>query len=661
MKKTLLMLAAALVALSATAQTAELKELPRITAGLPGKFAAATPFPETAIVTNSPAKAAAQTESMDYTPASSPYTYTSLKEQKAGMKIATAFQMPPAAMKKFAGNQISNVFFYTGINSAKSTQQIQVNTIKKATIFLTHSLQDFKPFYTQQVDLPEDALTLVSYKLDTPYDIKAGETVYVGVYYSLSSADDETLIIDYTYHGTETWGGWIGVQAYPTTQEPNPEWQFDNLSSQIGYFCNGVTITGNKLPVNEVSVPQSAVQPTVYQNEPFEFQFIFLNEASNPIESIDVDVKVGDSEPRSEHFEADKPISYNSMAIAGVSNLSYPDAALDEIPVSVTVTKVNGNKNTSAAATSTAYIQVLPTGKGYKRNVVVEEFTGNWCGYCPQGIVTMDKLREVYTDGSVIPVAIHMQNNDPMISPTYNQVGSSYATGFPSAIMNRQMYIDNIYPTENCMSEIEAYMAYPSPAKVTATAHLNEKRNSIIFDAVSSFSFDNDKAAEYYTLAFGVTEDNVGPYEQHNHFSGEQSGTLPGWDGSVPEYVSLKYNDVARQYNSIRGITGSVPEKVEAGKEYSFSYEMKFLAASKIDNVDNLNGVVYLINRKNNTVENAFMVDAKTIAGVEGVEVSDDTTAPVEYFNLQGIKVAEPRHGLYIRRQGAEARTVLMR
>lgn len=47
--------------------------------------------------------------------------------------------------------------------------------------------------------------------------------------------------------------------------------------------------------------------------------------------------------------------------------------------------------------------------------------------------------------------------------------------------------------------------------------------------------------------------------------------------------------------------------------------------------------------------------------GVEGVEIDDDTDAPVEYFNLQGIKVDKPSSGLYIRRQGSTTTKVAIK
>ena len=48
------------------------------------------------------------------------------------------------------------------------------------------------------------------------------------------------------------------------------------------------------------------------------------------------------------------------------------------------------------------------------------------------------------------------------------------------------------------------------------------------------------------------------------------------------------------------------------------------------------------------------------LAGVEDV-VIDNENAPVEYFNLQGVKVANPENGLYIVRQGNKVSKVLIR
>jgi len=48
-------------------------------------------------------------------------------------------------------------------------------------------------------------------------------------------------------------------------------------------------------------------------------------------------------------------------------------------------------------------------------------------------------------------------------------------------------------------------------------------------------------------------------------------------------------------------------------------------------------------------------------SGVKSVVAADNENAPVEYFNLQGVRVNNPANGLYIRRQGNQASKVLIK
>ncbi|MDE6631777.1 MAG: hypothetical protein K2K23_02130, partial [Muribaculaceae bacterium] len=54
----------------------------------------------------------------------------------------------------------------------------------------------------------------------------------------------------------------------------------------------------------------------------------------------------------------------------------------------------------------------------------------------------------------------------------------------------------------------------------------------------------------------------------------------------------------------------------------------------------------------------AFSYDQKTSA-VSDVEVNENAT--VEYYNLQGVKVAEPANGIFIRKQGAKTTKVAIK
>lgn len=647
MKKTLLTLLTCAIALSASSA---LQKAPRMLTTSPGApFGTVMPFTPADTKVPMAKRAADQTLSLTYSPAYDPYQAIAFQNQQTGMQIAQAFQFTRALTNEFAGNNISGMFFYTGINTTASTQTAQVNTIKKATMFLAYDLQNFEPFYTQSVDLPEDGGTLVSFQFDTPYEIEANKPLYIGFYYYLSSPDDATVVIDGINHGNDATGCWIGMR--PAKATATQKWSFDNYADQVGFLCLGAVISGDNLPTDEVSLDECDVQPSVYENDPFDFYFLFTNNAANDINSIDCEVTVGTAPAETVHLELSQPLGYTKSAVATLTDLTCPTPDVDRVPITVTLTKVNGNPNKDDKKTITGAIQVLPTGKGYPRNVLIEEFTGTWCGYCPQGIVTMEALRERYTDGSVIPVAVHY--NDAMAVDSYFPITQAYSSGFPSAVLNRAT-MTYIYPTDDCVEDIELFKTYPAPAKVTATAMFNDKKNGVIFNTKSTFAYDSDKAAENYILAFAVTEDNVGPYMQNSNYAGT---SLPGW-GDKPDRVETVYNDVARQINSARGIAGTIPESVVAGQEYEYTYELKFTEDSKIAHWINLNAIVYLLNRKTGIVENAYMVKAGDLAAIDNVFTDADADAPVEYYNLQGIRVSEPAAGIYIRRQGSTAKVV---
>lgn len=54
-----------------------------------------------------------------------------------------------------------------------------------------------------------------------------------------------------------------------------------------------------------------------------------------------------------------------------------------------------------------------------------------------------------------------------------------------------------------------------------------------------------------------------------------------------------------------------------------------------------------------------FYYNEPETSGIENISI--DENAPVEYFNLQGVRVDNPANGLYIRRQGNTATKVLVK
>lgn len=63
-----------------------------------------------------------------------------------------------------------------------------------------------------------------------------------------------------------------------------------------------------------------------------------------------------------------------------------------------------------------------------------------------------------------------------------------------------------------------------------------------------------------------------------------------------------------------------------------------------------------------NSLESCFLINDEGLhTGVSGITADQDDHAPIEYYNLQGIRVDNPHAGLYIRRQGRTAKKVLIK
>ena len=87
-----------------------------------------------------------------------------------------------------------------------------------------------------------------------------------------------------------------------------------------------------------------------------------------------------------------------SIALPATSALGFRTPTL-------TITKVNGKENAAASVTGTIDQLVVAQSAETKR-VVEEEFTGLWCGWCPQGMVGMQLAEKNFGD-KYIGIAVH--------------------------------------------------------------------------------------------------------------------------------------------------------------------------------------------------------------------------------------------------------------
>jgi hypothetical protein len=69
---------------------------------------------------------------------------------------------------------------------------------------------------------------------------------------------------------------------------------------------------------------------------------------------------------------------------------------------------------------------------------------------------------------------------------------------------------------------------------------------------------------------------------------------------------------------------------------------------------------VYIYHFVPGTVAEKLIFAVDSTSGVENFE-TEDANAPVEYYNLQGVKVTNPSNGIFIKVQGNKASKVLVK
>ena len=350
----------------------------------------------------------------------------------------------------------------------------------------------------------------------------------------------------------------------------------------------------------------------------------------------------------------------NANTLLGAANdfdIELPAIAeTGEYPLTVELTKVNGNDNANDNAQATTTIAV--TDLDIKHRAVVEEYTGTWCGYCPKGYVAMEYMAEKYPE-DFIGLAYH--DDDPMEGR--NVVMPSSVTGFPAAHLDRASgQIDPYLGAGSTEMGIEQDWLdrcnEPSPAAIEVEASLSDDLETVSVTSRTAFALegtDGFKVA-YALLADGMTGTGRS-WQQRNYFGGSSTGLdLDLWDQFLNggSYVTVEFNDVVILAPDSKGVTGSVPAEITVGEwnkhEYTFTLSDATSAytASTVSLVQapwKLRVVAMLLNADGEIV-NAAKCNVSTPAGVNGVESSMDEPVEVARYSLDGRLLSEPERGV---------------
>ena len=298
-------------------------------------------------------------------------------------------------------------------------------------------------------------------------------------------------------------------------------------------------------------------------------------------------------------------------------------------------------------STGTTTVKVM--GTLYDANVLIEEATGTWCGYCPRGMVAIDAVREQYGD-QIIAVAVH-GGRDPLVAHSYENFANAYFSSYPICIVNRAA--EPVDPTvDNLMQACANSIAAQADAEVSIQkAELSASGRKINTEVGVTLGYNDNEAhyqVAYILLENGVdTDANGNALQQTNFYADGINGPMGGWEQrSDPE--PWIYDDVARCVygETFEGFEGSLPDILS--RDVTYTFQKVIDVPDNVLRTTNLFLVALLIDMDTHEVMNAQRVNV--INGPTAIsEITDTAEGHSAIYDLQGRRVTTPRKkGIYI-------------
>ena len=399
-------------------------------------------------------------------------------------------------------------------------------------------------------------------------------------------------------------------------------------------------------------------QNVVVQGQQVNVPIKITNQGANDVSSISYTIGTEGGSTTEE-----KTVSVGPLALNDFTTLNIPFASDEQarkLQKTFTVTQVNGNPNTAKKSSGQGFL--ISVKKKQSVTPVIEEFTGTWCGWCPRGIVGMDKVHEAYGD-QVVQIAAH--SGDIMAISEYQPVINTYTEGYPNSITDRRYVADPSYST--LVATLNKAFARVAQGSIDLQAEWSSNfKTKVVFNTTTRFSYNDDDGQ--YGIAYLLVEDGLtgtgSNWSQTNYYSGQTvGGDMTWWCQAASTVTGITYNHVVvAGWEALNGVNGSVNPTIVADEEQEYSYSASISGKSLIQDKTKLKAVVLLIDRATGTIVNAAqsaIADFGTaVSTVQGAEKN----AQRDVYDLSGRKLSVSQKGInIIRMNDGTVKKVLMK
>ena len=221
------------------------------------------------------------------------------------------------------------------------------------------------------------------------------------------------------------------------------------------------------------------------------------------------------------------------------------------------------------------------------KNVLLEQHTGAWCGWCVDGTVKMDEILELYGD-QVIGVKVH--GGDAMEIPEQSIIGGALGLpGYPTGSIDRRDFGGSVFLDRGAWkASCESQMQQKAKAEVDCFYTLDKEARIVKIQVMANITEPMDFPLKFnaYIVEDDVTGTGSG-YDQKNYLSGRAGfQDNPYYDQPSTLYGYHHMKVVRKMIGGAWGVPGDLPELVQAGEFYTYEFESEIDEAWKIDDVN---------------------------------------------------------------------------
>lgn len=381
-------------------------------------------------------------------------------------------------------------------------------------------------------------------KLTTPYTI-GSEGVYVGYTFTVTKLQN-----DGDYYPVAVTGSDLKNALILRTSSTVPSW--DDLNGQgFGRLYLQMLLEGDFPYKNAASPAISDLGESVAIIGGTGTAYLpITNKGTENLQSIDYTISVDGVAGPEQHLDLESAITFASTKTVNLQ-VDADDTASQKVKT-LTITKVNGVANEFGVKTTNFTLTTV--AELVHRGIVVEEFTGTTCGWCPRGMVGMEKMRNEFGD-NFVGIAIHRYttstSQDAMYISSYNHVSFG---GAPSCRINRGDIIDPYYGSGNdIFDDFRAELAIPAKVAVDVTGKWNEDSTKVEATATLNCLIpEGNFKIEYVLIADGLSGTGTA-WNQTNYYYQYTASQMPddladfakGGKYGRSSVSGLTFNDVA--------------------------------------------------------------------------------------------------------------------